>query len=803
MLKYALGIRGIFALVKKLKNAFKDGAGPLAKYDGEFNKSISNIVSAFNNLKNTLVTTFAPIVNVISPILTKFLNLLTSVMNKIGQFFSALTGKNTFIQAKKNYTDYASSVEDSTEKTEKNTKALKENEKQLSGLDEMNRWQSDKDKDAGSSGGNKGNNVEYETVGIKKSIGNLAKKIKKLINKDDWEGVGKLIANKLNGTLKSIPWSGIQNTLKGWVSKIARLLNGFFSVMDLASTVGNTIAQALNTALIGAYTFVTTFNFSQFGKWIGTALTSAIQNFKWGMLGDTLGGILQGAIDTAYEFVNTYPWGELASGLSKTINHFFKSIKWGKAGKTVGQAIIGIFEEISTFLSKVKWEKIGKSIGTFLSSIDWYGIVKKLFGIIVKAVKACFKVIISTLKGLVEKGIDPVEGVFLALGVTIASLKLTGVILKLYDMYKKFILLSNGEKIATVTTKLFGTAVNMSLGKVLLIITAVGALIGIFAKLVTSHSKAKSSTDELNSKMEKTQQKAKEVKEAMDEARKQTEEAFATITVEYDELDTYKNKLAGITDESGKIKAGHEAEAQAIIDTLNPALGLSLEIVKGQVKGYENVNKAIDETIAKKELEAKKDAMQAEYDEAINNRAQAYENVNNAMEAVDKKQEEYNKKLEVYNTLKANPMETSDYSNQLRKAEEDLNKADKALGKAKTQQEEYQGEMKNINNTITEYMTMSDALLSGNADNIKETLTRVNNGIVKTSDATLAELQENEKKVQEKYDKLKAMKADGIAVSSSELKETRQALKIAKDDVNTFTDNLVKTATESRKKVKI
>ena len=364
MLKYALGIRGIFALVKKLKNAFKDGAGPLAKYDGEFNKSISNIVSAFNNLKNTLVTTFAPIVNVISPILTKFLNLLTSVMNKIGQFFSALTGKNTFIQAKKNYTDYASSVEDSTEKIERNTKASKENEKQLSGLDEMNRWQSDKDKDAGKNGG--GNNVEYETVGIEKSIGNLAKKIKKLINKDDWEGIGKLVANKLNNTLKTIPWGGIQSTLKGWTSKIARILNGFFSVMDLAKNVGKTIAQALNTALIGAYTFVTTFNFSQFGQWIGTALTSAIQNFRWGMLGDTLGGMLQGVIDTANGFINTYPWGKLAKGLSKTINHFFKSIKWAKAGKTVGQAIIGVFEEISTFLSKVKWEKIGKSIGTCL-----------------------------------------------------------------------------------------------------------------------------------------------------------------------------------------------------------------------------------------------------------------------------------------------------------------------------------------------------------------------------------------------------------------------------------------------------
>ena len=92
----------------------------------------------------------------------------------------------------------------------------------------------------------------------------IVDKIKDLISADDWEGVGKLIATKLNKALKKIPWSKIQKTAADIATKLARLLNGFFSVMDLADTLGNTVAQALNTGLIFAYNFLTTFDFVQF-----------------------------------------------------------------------------------------------------------------------------------------------------------------------------------------------------------------------------------------------------------------------------------------------------------------------------------------------------------------------------------------------------------------------------------------------------------------------------------------------------------------------------------------------------------
>ena len=87
--------------------------------------------------------------------------------------------------------------------------------------------------------------------------------------------------------------------------------------MDLAKTLGNTVAQALNTGLRFAYTFLTTFDFKQFGTFIGESINSFVQNFKWGLLGKTLGNAVQGAIDTAYGFVTTYAWGSFAEGIAK------------------------------------------------------------------------------------------------------------------------------------------------------------------------------------------------------------------------------------------------------------------------------------------------------------------------------------------------------------------------------------------------------------------------------------------------------------------------------------------------------
>ena len=416
----------VFSMLTKALRSLRSAFQSVITSDDDMAKSLSRI-------KGNLLTAFAPLYSFVLPGIKAIMSALVTFSNYLANVMSSIFGK-TIAQS----STLAKQLYNSTKATDANTKATKKNAKakkdQVASYDELNIMQQDSsDEDSGSTAGT----PVFDT----KEIGTgWVNNIKKLINSGDWEGVGAFVANKLNSALKSIKWADIQKSAQDIASKLARTLNGFFSVMDLADTLGNTVAQALNTGLTFAYTFLTTFDFNKFGTFIGTSINSFIANFDWALLGNTIGSAVQGAIDMAYGFVTTYDWGSFASGIASTINNFFSSIDWSKAGQTVGTAIIGIFNEISTFLQQVDWEAIGNNVGQFLSNIDWNTIINDLFEIISEAVKSAFGLIKGSLEGLTDDGLDPIEAAFLSLGATISGIKLTKFIANIADMTKKLIL---------------------------------------------------------------------------------------------------------------------------------------------------------------------------------------------------------------------------------------------------------------------------------------------------------------------------------------------------------------------------
>lgn len=465
ILKYALSIQGLFTAIRKLKSAFTDGINNLVQYDKQTNKSISSMMNSLNQLKNSLATAFAPIINIVAPIITKFIGLITNAVNAIGKFLSVLAGKSTYTQAVKGNDDYADSVNSATDATQK---ANDENKKYLSGLDEMKQY------DSGSSDSSSG--VTYKEVSIDSPISSFAQQFKDLINADDWEGVGTLVASKLNAALKMIPWNSIQNTVASIVSKITQLLNGFFGDMDLANTVGVTLAQALNTVLLGAYIFVTGFKFEQFGTWIGTALNAAIATFKWGMLGTTIGKAIQGAFDLLEGIVDTYEWGSLASGIATSVNNLLKGIDFKKLATTISKAIEGISTEISNFIAGIDWEAIGKDVLDFLSGIDWKGI----FSSLIDVVKSAIGGIDGFLTGIFgEGGATTIEAIAAAVLTVVAAVKAYTLAMAAYNAIQGIV---NGTSELGIAIQKTLNAV-MSANPIGLIIIAITALIAIFVVL--------------------------------------------------------------------------------------------------------------------------------------------------------------------------------------------------------------------------------------------------------------------------------------------------------------------------------
>jgi len=393
VLKYGLGIRSFFILWRKIRTAITEGIKTLAKQDSELNKSMSMMSNSVKTLKNATALAVAPIVNALAPAISYLIDRLTAGISVIGQFTAALTGASTYKAATKVNEDYAKSMDKTASSTKK---ANKEQSKYLSGLDDMKIYSTNKNND------DSGTAISFDTKPIDNKIKSFAKKLKKLIKEGDFEGVGELIAKQLDNGLKRIDWNKIKARARKIGTTLARILNGFFNYKGLATTLGTSIAEALNTALNFAVSFLSTFDFVNFGSWLATGLNGFVEKFDWTRLGQYIGGKIEGAIDTAWGFVTTYNWGSVGKGLSTTLNNIFSSINWVRLAQTINTGIVGIADELVSFLEGVDWKTIGSDIGDFLMNLDYDKIVSKISKALGTAIGSASQIV----NGLGEKYLD-------------------------------------------------------------------------------------------------------------------------------------------------------------------------------------------------------------------------------------------------------------------------------------------------------------------------------------------------------------------------------------------------------------
>lgn len=151
-------------------------------------------------------------------------------------------------------------------------KANKEMQTYLSGLDEIRQFQKEKDNTpssnstpsaGGGGGGYTGPSIGdmFEKVPIESSIADMAKKIKDLIKKEDWEGLGAYIASGINKGLQkiydAINWNNVGPKITYFVNAFTRTFNSLVDHIDwdlMGRTVGagiNTIVNTLNLLIEG------------------------------------------------------------------------------------------------------------------------------------------------------------------------------------------------------------------------------------------------------------------------------------------------------------------------------------------------------------------------------------------------------------------------------------------------------------------------------------------------------------------------------------------------------------------------
>lgn len=397
LVQYGFGIRTVFLLVKKLRQALIDGFSSMAQYSGEFNNVVSQFVSALATLKLAFATAFAPIASVAIPLLTGLMNALIDAMNLMGKFFAALTGKSNFIQAKRVQKDYAASLNDTGKSggsaakgIKKAEKAAKEAQKTIAGFDDVEILHDNSDTSpsagsGGSGGGGGGGGVGdlsgadmFETVPIESKIRDFANKIRDLIGAQDWTGLGTFLGECINSIFATakdlISWDNVGTKIEFFVNAITTTFNALVDAIDW-DLIGSTFGEGVNTIVNTLYLFVTKIDWGNLGKKLMQGLNSFISTVNWSKLGKLFAEGVNAVFKFLYSAITEFKWGQAATKLLEMLSSFIRTVDWARVGRTISEFFKGVLTFLFTVLNNFDWAGLAKAIGDFLSGIDWLGII--------------------------------------------------------------------------------------------------------------------------------------------------------------------------------------------------------------------------------------------------------------------------------------------------------------------------------------------------------------------------------------------------------------------------------------------
>lgn len=491
----------VFGAISSINQAIADGSNNLVQYSNTYNQSISSITSALTYLKNAWAAAFAPIVNVVAPYLQSFINMIASALNAIGRFFAALTGKGFAVQAKKVYQDYGASLadtgsgaSDAADGLKDAQKAAEEYQKTILGFDELNVLNKpDEDNDSGGSGGNGGSGGAggigelspadmFETVEVAGPIADLAKQIREAFLDEDWEGLGKIIAETINGVFQkideAISWDNVGPKITETVNAITTTFNSLIDNIDWA-LIGKTFGDGINTIVNTLNLLITGIDWNNLGASFATGVMSLFNTVNWQNLGNLIGnyfmiawdiakgfvlnldyatigqsfgtavnGIFQsvnfsdittvlytglnGIAEVLLNFTNTVDWGAISTNLSNGINNFIQNVDWVGIGTSISTFFTDALGMLAMAVMQIDWQGLGRGIGQMISSIDWATIFTEAFLIIKTVLLGLIEGLGETTAGKILLAIGAIAAIFKGVQVATAVASAVQNILKVW-----------------------------------------------------------------------------------------------------------------------------------------------------------------------------------------------------------------------------------------------------------------------------------------------------------------------------------------------------------------------------------
>lgn len=385
MLGMSLLFSGMSQAINAVGDGVKTGIQNLAEYSNTANTAMSSLMSSMTRLKNSFATAFAPILTTVAPILVKFINLMSDAVTRVGMLIAALTGQKTFTKAIGVQEDYAASLDKTADSAKK---AAKEVKGYLSPIDELNRYD-DGANSTGTSGGNKYTDPSagdmFEEVPITSSIKGIADKIRKLIKKEDWEGLGAYIANGINKGLQKIydviNWNNVGPKITKFCDAFTRTFNSLVDHIDW-DLLGRTVGAGINTLVNTLNLLITGINWKNLGKKFAEGITGLVREVNWNNLGQLLGNMFMVSWKIFSGFVHNLPCADIGKAVADTLNGVFSTVSFSEIGDTLATGLNGAFTTLYNFAVNFNWKQmvdnIAGGINTFVSKFDWKGNGQKL-----------------------------------------------------------------------------------------------------------------------------------------------------------------------------------------------------------------------------------------------------------------------------------------------------------------------------------------------------------------------------------------------------------------------------------------
>ena len=209
-----------------------------------------------------------------------------------------------------------------------------------------------------------------------------------------FDALGEAVGTTIKSALDNIDWPIIYDTFKYWGWGLAEALNRFLETPGLFSSLGTTLANAINAIFTGLYNFIITYNAGSIGGAIATFLNNALGNIDWpliqatlstlgeklateiktfieqanwegpGGVGETIGNLFNTAVGFVFKFAEKDPFNGLGEKVAGALNTAMATAKsgWILLKQTIRRLFISALKELYNFSETFDFEGLGDEV---------------------------------------------------------------------------------------------------------------------------------------------------------------------------------------------------------------------------------------------------------------------------------------------------------------------------------------------------------------------------------------------------------------------------------------------------------